>query len=268
MDLNELSIIVPTRDEARNTPAFLRSLPAAVELIVVDASEDETPELIASLRPVRSRVIRQLENKSPANACHGKTSGQARSIAEARQLGAQAATTPWLLFTDADVVFAPEYFDRLQAYRGWDVLYGPKLSADEYAGYYRWFAAGQHLSHRLGIPAISGSNLLISRQAFEVSGGFDLQLQCNEDTELGWRVQRRGFGIEFAPDLIVYARDHRRLRRGVLRKTLHSIARCSLLRFNLMPTRWRASDWGYWSPAKQPERKYSPSLIEEMNTWN
>jgi glycosyltransferase involved in cell wall biosynthesis len=262
MELNELSVIVPTRNEAHNILAFLRSLPEAVELIVVDASEDETLELIASLRPAQTRVIRQLEDKASAKP------RLARSIAEARQLGAQAATTPWLLFTDADVVFAPEYFDRLSAHPGWDVLYGPKLSADEHARYYRWFAGGQHLSHRLGIPAISGSNLLISRQAFETSGGFDLQLQCNEDTELGWRVQRQGFSIEFAPDLIVYARDHRRLRRGMLRKTLHSVARCSLLRFNLMPARWRASDWGYWSPANPPERKHSPSLIEEMNTWN
>jgi hypothetical protein len=53
--------------------------------------------------------------------------------------------------------------------------------------------------------------------------------------------------VAFAPGLVVYARDHRRLQRGTLRKTVHSIARCSLLYFNLMPDRCRSRDWGYWS---------------------
>ena len=61
------------------------------------------------------------------------------------------------------------------------------------------------------------------------------------------RIKRHGFRIAFAPDLIVYARDHRRLQRGTLRKTLHSVTRCALLYFNLMPDRWRSHDWGYWS---------------------
>ena len=105
----------------------------------------------------------------------------------------------------------------------------------------------QQFSDRLGIPAASGSNLLIRQTAFQQSGGFDIRLSTNEDSEIAWRIQRLGFRVAFAPDLIVYARDHRRLQRGTLRKTLHSIVRCSLLYCNLMPDRWRGGDWGYWS---------------------
>jgi hypothetical protein len=65
-----------------------------------------------------------------------------------------------------------------------------------------------------------------------------------------WRVKRRGYPVLFAPDLIVYARDHRRLEQGTARKTLHSISRCLLLYFNLMPARWRSHDWGYWSKTR------------------
>lgn len=241
MELDKLTIILPTRNEEHNIPEFLKSLPTSVSLIVVDASEDSTPDLVTALRPYRTLVLRH-----PG------------AVAEARQIGADAAHTPWLLFTDADISFSPEYFDQLVNYHDYDVLYGPKLSTTNFARYYRWFTYGQRVSHLVGIPAASGSNLLISRRAFKAVGGFDLRLICNEDSEIAWRVKRSGYRVIFAPDLVVYARDHRRLHYGLVRKTLHSIIRCGLLYLNLMPTRWRSHDWGYWShqrdisnPAKQ-----------------
>jgi len=230
VNLSQLTIIVPTRNEAHNIPAFLNSLPPEVNLIGVDASQDNTADLMTTLRPERTLVIRH----------PGK-------ITQARQLGAEAARTTWLLFTDADVTFAPDYFKRLLVYQNYDALYGPKLSRDDFIGYYRWFGFGQQVLQQTGIPAVSGSNLLVSRQAFYGAGSFDLRLTCNEDSELGWRIKQKGYRITFAPDLVVYAHDHRRLRLGVARKTIHSLARCLLLYFNLMPTRWRSRDWGYWA---------------------
>jgi glycosyltransferase involved in cell wall biosynthesis len=230
MQLDDLTIVVPTRDEAQNIGPFLRSLPDLVSLVVVDASRDETPDLVMQQRPERTQVIRH-----PG------------SVTIARQIGAQAATTSWLLFTDADVSFAPTYFRNLQSYGDEDALYGPKRSLGSFTHYYRWFALGQGLSHRLGVPAATGSNLLVRREVFFAIGGFDCSLVCNEDSELGWRIQRRGYRIHFAPDLVVYERDHRRLQQGATAKTLHSLVRCALLYTNLMPSRWRTSDWGYWS---------------------
>jgi GT2 family glycosyltransferase len=231
-----LSVIVPTRNEAHNVPAFLASLPPGVQLIVVDASQDATPELIQTLRPHNTLLLRY-----------------ASTVTQGRQWGAEAAETTWLLFTDADVIFPPDYFERLRGYRGYDALYGPKLSTDEFRSYYRWFAQGQRLAHALGMPAASGSNLLVKRQVLKDIGGFDLELTCNEDSELAWRIKRRGYRVGFAPDLVVYARDHRRLHGGVARKTLHSWVRCALLYFNLMPSRWRKHDWGYWSLPRDSE---------------
>jgi GT2 family glycosyltransferase len=228
--LDNITVVVPTRNEQHNIIAFLDSLPPWVPLVVVDAGQDATPEVIEAHRPECTQVIRH-----PGG------------VSEARQLGAEAAQTGWLVFTDADIVFPPDYFGRLGCYRGYDVVYGPKLSAGEFADYYRWFARGQGLFHRLGIPAASGSNLLISRHAFLAAGGFDLRLSCNEDTELVWRAKRRGYPIRFVPDLVVYARDHRRLERGRLRKALHSFLRCVLLYYDLIPSGMRNRDRGYWS---------------------
>ncbi|MBN1312932.1 MAG: glycosyltransferase [Anaerolineae bacterium] len=230
MNHTDLTIILPTRDEARNILTFLASIPPDVPLIVVDSSCDETPHLIAEARPHNTAILHR----------------QA-TVTEARQIGAAEAITDWLLFTDADVRFATDYFYRLRTWNNEGAIYGAKLSSGEYAAYYRWFVWGQGLSHRIGIPAASGSNLLIRRSVFDAVGGFDLSLTCNEDTEIAFRIQREGYQVDFEPDLAVYETDHRRLRRGVIRKTLHSLVRCLLLYFNLLPADWHASDWDYWN---------------------
>lgn len=230
IDLNELTIVLPTRNESRNIRNFLRSLPENVNLVVVDASEDTTADIVSSVRPDYTKVIR-----------HPGT------VTEARRIGADAAKTRWLLFTDADIVFSGDYFRNVEKFEEYDLIYGPKLSLDRFRAYYRWFAYGQSLIHALGVPAASGSNCIIRKEAYETSGGFDSGLTCNEDSELAWRINRMGYKSCFTFDLVVYAGDHRRLEMGMMRKTLHSITRCSALYFNLIPDRWKGSDWGYWS---------------------
>jgi glycosyltransferase involved in cell wall biosynthesis len=234
MNLESITVVLPTRNEAGNIGAFLASLPDAVHLIVVDASEDETPDLILRLRPARTQLLRR---KS--------------TITQARQLGAELAHTDWLLFTDADVVFPEGYFEVLGGSTSTStsagVVYGPKLSRDRFAVYYRWFGYGQQCSHWLGIPAATGSNLLVRKDALAAVGGFDPELVCNEDSELVWRIKRAGYRTRFDPALPVYARDHRRLDSGLWRKTFHSVFRCALLYWDLIPARWRGADWGYWS---------------------
>jgi GT2 family glycosyltransferase len=228
--LEDITIIVPTRNEESNIGAFLESIPLGVALVVVDSSEDETADTVQSLRPERTLLIRTTCN-----------------VTQARQAGAREAATEWLLFTDADVVFTEDYFHNLLHYEDCDALYGPKLSRNGFERYYRFFAKGQALLRLVGIPAASGSNLLIRREVFDNVGGFDLKLNCNEDSEIAWRIQRLGYRVGFAKDLHVIACDHRRLERGVARKIFHSLARCTLLYLNLLPKRFRMNDWGYWS---------------------
>ncbi len=230
MKASDLTIVLPTRNEQKNIASFLSSLPEECHLIVVDCSEDTTPELIKNLRPERTRILRKTSN-----------------IPEARQAGADLASTQWLLFSDADIIFPEGYFEQLNHYDNYDCVYGPKHSKNAYKKYYQYFAQAQQLSHLIGIPAATGSNLLVKTNVLPQVGGFDPNLVCNEDSELVWRIKRSGFKTAYAPDLMVIATDHRRLQRGLWRKTLHSLFRCTLLYLNLIPEKWRGYDWGYWS---------------------
>lgn len=228
-----VTVVVPTRDELENIGSFVASVPLGVPIVAVDASRDETPARLRALRPRDCRVI-----EHPGG------------IAIARDIGARAARTQWIVFTDVDVSFAPGYFDALARRIGdgsVDAVYGPKLSLDEHRRLYSRFSRGQALLDGLGIPAVSGSNFAVRRDTYLAVGGFDLGLTCNEDSELGWRLARAGRRIAFAPEIVVHARDHRRVEAGRWRKTLHTALRCTLLYTHTMPAAWRSSDWGYWS---------------------
>ncbi len=240
MRLSDLTVIVPTRNDAHNIVPFMDSLHPDVALVVVDAGQDETPQLVATHRP-RARIVYSTA-----------------SLGAARQLGAEVADTAWFLFSDADISFAPDYWLTLSdlVVKPWGAVYGPKLSISDHQNYYRRFARGMLLLDRLGIPAASGANLLISRRAMVAAGGFDVSLRCNEDSEICWRIQRAGYRVHYEPRLVVLARDHRRLERGPWRKDLHSLARCALLYTDLMPERWRSQGWSNWQ---------SDSLPEEIN---
>ncbi len=46
----DTTVVLPTNNEAHNTLPFLASLQPSVSLIVVDASDDQTPDLNSSER--------------------------------------------------------------------------------------------------------------------------------------------------------------------------------------------------------------------------
>ncbi|MBK7781714.1 MAG: glycosyltransferase family 2 protein [Ardenticatenia bacterium] len=90
MPAHSRSLVLPTRNGPPTSPPSSGALPPDLRLIVVDASDDGTPDIINRLRPRSTQVIRSRAG-----------------VSAARQIGAEAAATPWLLFSDADVTFGP-----------------------------------------------------------------------------------------------------------------------------------------------------------------
>ena len=241
--LNDITVVVPTKNEAENIERFLNSLPPTLELVVVDSSDDHTPHIVEAQRPRWTTVIWARAN-----------------IPVARQIGSATATTRWLLFTDADVTFAPSYFERLTQIpvdASTAGIVGVKGSGDGFRLYYRWFVRGQAALMGLGIPAATGSNMLVAREVLHAVGGFDPDLSVNEDTELMFRVARSGHRVVFRPDLSVRAFDDRRLELGIAHKIIHGAVRNTALYLGIFPERLRSGDWGYWSRSIEASERAS-----------
>ena len=107
-----VSLVVPARDEAASLEQAVASRLAEgypdLELVLVDdRSEDATPELARRLAAADPRV-RALRVERLPPGWLGKT--------HALELGRRAATGEWLLFSDADVEFAPGTLRRAVAH--------------------------------------------------------------------------------------------------------------------------------------------------------
>jgi GT2 family glycosyltransferase len=227
----KVAVVIPTRNEAGRIGQLLATIPRSVGVVVVDASQDSTPAIVQTQRP-------------DALIIHSTA-----RIAEARQIGSMAAQADWLVFSDADVAFAPGYFERLHAYQHLDGYYGPKRATAAHPTYDAIFNHGQRLCQFCGFPAASGSNMIVRRVALLEAGGFRCDLPVNEDTELFLRMAFLGYPIGYAPDLVVHSLDDRRLDRGATRKLIHSALRSLLIALDLrigLPPAWLQHDWGYW----------------------
>lgn len=199
-----VSILFAARDEAEKLPRALATLLALdypdYEVVAVDdRSTDGTGAILeaAARRDPRLRVIRVGE--LPAGWL-GKTHGL--------HLAAAAARGAWLVFTDADVHFAPDALRRAVALaraRDWDHL--TLLVGTELVGFWErvavstfalgfllvleaWRAERPGSKRYVGVGAFQ----LLRRGCYEGIGGHRaLALEVVDDLALGRRVKQGGF---------------------------------------------------------------------------
>jgi glycosyltransferase involved in cell wall biosynthesis len=110
----ELSVLVPTRNEAGNIEELLRRVTAAVagvptEVVFIDDSDDLTPA-----------VIRTVARRGGGGACqvsliHRQGIQRAGGLAGAVVDGLRAARAPWACVLDADLQHPPEVISMLLA---------------------------------------------------------------------------------------------------------------------------------------------------------
>ena len=173
----QLSIIIPARNEEQNLPTLLRSLASQSirprEVIVVnDASTDRTDEI------AQQHSARVIHSQPLPDGWRGKT--------WACHQGAQAATGDWLLFLDADTSFEPEGLRHVLAefkQAGGGVLsVAPHHAVQKFheqfsaffnlvmlAGTGAFTLCGDHLAPR----GLLGQFMLIERTAYQRVGGHE-----------------------------------------------------------------------------------------------
>ncbi len=226
--LPEVSVVIPARDEAaalrRALPTLLaQDYPRLQVIVVNDRSNDDTQKVIEGT----------VDDASPDDGCSNEHDVQViahrvRTLPEgwlgksyALYQGARLASGEWLLFTDADVCFAPSTLRRAVEYARRESLDHltliPKLDLEGYwlRGAAAFFYLGYMINlgmYRTNIPGsgvglgIGAFNLLSSR-AYRTIGTYEaLRLSAADDYSLGRAVKRAGLkqrlltGVGAGPD--------------------------------------------------------------------
>ena len=201
--LPEFTVVIPARNEGgylrRTLEAIGRQSVQPAEVIVVDnASTDDTATL------ARAWGARVLECRHVG-------------VSPARQLGLEAARTPWVASTDADSLPDSRWIERLrQATPGRVALYGPMCFSGS-----PQVQVTSRLAYRsflevcvwIGRPNLAGGNMAFSRQAAHLAGGYP-DVRALEDVMLGQALARLG-RVAYVPGALVQT-SPRRLESGVL----------------------------------------------------
>lgn len=206
--MSQISAIIPARNEEDNIESCVASLatqPEIVEIIVVnDQSTDRTGEILARLSQTVPK-LKVLESTSLPAGWIGKN--------HAAWLGAQAANSEWLLFTDADTVHLPgsatHALDDAHSFDAALVSYSPEQITGSFAEralipfiycrLARKFDFGRVNDSSLPDAAANGQFLLILRDAYQKIGGhLAVADAVLEDVALARRVKQAGFQLHFA----------------------------------------------------------------------
>lgn len=194
----DYSVILPSYNEASNIGRSIDSVRIAAqqaeiacEIIVVDnCSTDDTVRIAGN----HGAVVFQ-------DSC-----GQRHTIAHLRNMGAATARGRILAFLDSDMSVPENWFIAAERIfqSGFTGLLGFAETVPEDAG---WVAKAWGDMRFVGaareVDFIDGRNMLIPRQLFVETGGFDDSLVTCEDKEFGMRVKRRGWPVLRSPEAVL-----------------------------------------------------------------
>ena len=208
---NELTIVIPAKNEAKLIPRLLTSLTnqdyskmSSTRVLVADAnSTDGTSEMVMSFRDcLNVSVIR----------------GGVPSVG--RNQGAVQADTRYILFLDADIELADRSLVRRCVERAQDkqlhcvttnILCEGGTWLDR--AFYAVNDLFQYLSY-LHRPFATGMFMLFDRKKFWELGGFNEQILFAEDYRLSQQVERQRFAVVRGG---VYTTNRRLKKMGYLR---------------------------------------------------
>jgi len=218
-----VTIVVIThnrREEALGTLAKLTSLPSRPPIIVVDnASRDGTASAIEARFP-GVELIRSERNLGAAG----------------RNVGALAARTPYVAFSDDDSWWAPGSLgraaSRLRAFPRLAVvaariLVGPRMVLDPTCR----LMASSVLYRDADLPGVPilgfvACGAVVHRDRFLDAGGFPARFHVGgEEAAVSLALARRGWGLSYLDDVVAFhvpssSRDHAGRREAMIRNEL------------------------------------------------
>jgi glycosyltransferase involved in cell wall biosynthesis len=206
-----VSVVVPARDEGEAVEEAVRSLlaqdyPGRLEVVAVDdRSTDGTGAVLAGLASERPDVMRMIQVEELPDGWLGKN--------HALYLGAEESDGEWLLFTDADVRFAPECFEDALRYalsEGLDHLtLAPEIvsrgvALKSFVAAFSlifeitqrpWRAADPRAREAIGVGAFN----LVRRDPYVRAGTHSaIRMRPDDDMRLGRLLKRAGYRQDVA----------------------------------------------------------------------
>jgi glycosyltransferase involved in cell wall biosynthesis len=206
-----ISVIVPACNEETHIEATLRSL-LSIESVPIkifaidDRSTDATGAILDRVAAETDRISVQTKRLTVLHVTHLPAGWMGKTHAMA--LAARQATTPWLLFTDADVLFSPDSLLRAvnfaQAERADHVVIFPTLVLKTFGERMMiaifqlfgtlaappWRVPDPNSRDSIGIGAFN----LIRADVYRAIGGYEsLRMEVVEDVRLGVEVKRAGY---------------------------------------------------------------------------
>lgn len=195
-----VSVIVPCFNSERTIRRCLNAIleqktSAPYDVIVVDSSLDDTPQIVAKEFPT-VRLI-HLDTRTFAGA--------------ARNIGVRASRSPFCLMIDSDCIAQSDLIERMIA-RIRDVEYtavggslrnGTPTSLSGLTGYLLEFKEFIPGAPGRIVNSVPTANVIYRREAFERHGYFDDDMWLAEDILFNWRLCKAGERILFDPEIEV-----------------------------------------------------------------
>lgn len=201
-----ISVIIPTHDrpsllaEALNSVAR-QTLPPAEVLVVDDLDDERVRGVIDAMRKGAGHHVTHVRSTSSAGA------------SASRNLGARRATGELVAFLDDDDLWDPRYLERAVAgmrATGADVVVTwLNLETDGVRRPGKAIREGLSAEAILGVnPGVTGSNLIVRRQALADVGGWDESLWVSNDKDLMIRLLDAGHRYAVVEERLVVKRAH------------------------------------------------------------
>ncbi len=184
----KFTVVIPCYQAVRFLPETLACIPSCIKVIAVDdASTDATKD-----------ILRAWQFKDPSSrsvVTHSENQG----LGATRNTGWQAASTPWIVFLDADDILEDGWDEALSAflqsqaseqrwlwhpYTEWDGLHSPRLRRTDLI-----LHASDLITQRL---PLSPSGSILHRSVLEDLGGWSTDRHLVEDIDLWMRLWQSG----------------------------------------------------------------------------
>lgn len=193
-----ISIIVPSYNSEKTIEDLLLSLlnqtyKGEYEIIVVDSSNDRTPEIVSKF-PVK---LLRSEPKGPGAA---------------RNLGVKHAKGDIIVFIDSDCVAPKDWLENLlkplsdKEVVGVGGTYKVKNKDSLIARFAQYEIEDRHkkMEKMESIDFVGTYNCAYRKKVFLEVGGFDTKFLQSEDGELSYKISEAGYKIKFNPSAFVY----------------------------------------------------------------